>query len=95
MRKMNRSKRVALALCLVLSMGGLRVAGSVFTPSIDRWVVSAGGATSTGGSYSLSGTAGQVEAGSALAGGSYQLTSGFWYVTGQSIKIYLPLVLRE
>ncbi len=94
MRKINRSTYVALALFLVLSVSGLRVAGSAFTPSIDRWVVAAGGTASTGGSYSLSGTMGQVEAGPALTNGSYQLTSGFWYMAGHS-KVYLPAVLRE
>ncbi len=93
MRKMNRSTYFALALFFVLSVGGLRVADSAFTPSIDRWVVAAGGATSTGSHYSLSGTIGQVAAGSASTGSGYQLTSGFWYAAGQS-KVYLPVVLR-
>ncbi len=93
MHKVTRSKYIVLALFLVLSAGGLRVAGSAFTPSIDRWVVAEGGVTSTGNHYSLSGTVGQVEAGSALAGSGYQLTSGFWYIAGQS-KVYLPVVLR-
>ncbi len=93
MRKMNRNTYVALALFLVLSVGGLRVADSTFAPSIARWVVAAGGATSTGSGYSLTGTLGQVEAGSALTGTGYQLTSGFWYIAGHR-KVYLPVVLR-
>ncbi len=93
MRKMNRRTYFAVALFLVLSVSGLRVADSAFTPSIDRWVIAVGGDTSTGSGYSLSGTLGQVEAGSALTGSGYQLTSGFWYAAGHS-KVYLPIVLR-
>ena len=45
--------------------------------------IDGGGATSTGGSYSLSGTIGQADAGPspAMTGGSYQLTGGFWPVS--------------
>src|ERR1043166_3898829 len=43
--------------------------------------IDGGGATSTGGSYSLSGTIGQADANPAMTGGSYQLSGGFWPVT--------------
>jgi hypothetical protein len=46
--------------------------------SIDWYKVSGGGGTSTGGVYSVSGTIGQPEAGSALSGGNYSVTGGFW-----------------
>ncbi len=93
MRQMNRRTTFALAFFLVVSVSGLRVASSAFTPSIDRWVIAVGGDTSTGSGYSLSGTAGQIEAGPALTGSGYQLTSGFWFMPGHS-QVYLPVVLR-
>ncbi len=50
---------------------------------------------STGGSFSLGGTAGQPDAG-ALSGGSYSLAGGFWIGEGAAqYKIYLPLTLKN
>ena len=46
--------------------------------SIDWYKVSGGGGTSTGGTYSVSGTIGQHDAGGAMTGGNYSLTGGFW-----------------
>jgi len=46
--------------------------------SIDWYKIAGGGGTSTGGTYQVSGTIGQPEAGAAVSGGSYSLTGGFW-----------------
>ena len=46
--------------------------------SIDWYKVAGGGGTSTGGTYSVSGTIGQHDAGGPLTGGNYSLTGGFW-----------------
>ena len=46
--------------------------------SIDWYKVAGGGGTSTGGSYSVSGTIGQHDAGGPMTGGSYSLAGGFW-----------------
>jgi hypothetical protein len=46
--------------------------------SIDWYKVAGGGGTSTGGTYSVSGTIGQPDAGVAMTGGNYSLTGGFW-----------------
>ena len=46
--------------------------------SIDWYKVSGGGGTSTGGTYSVSGTIGQPDASGAMPGGNYSLTGGFW-----------------
>lgn len=62
---------VALTLVAVFS-----VAGQGY--SLGWHVVSGGGGTSTNGQYSLSGTIGQSDAGSAMSGGNYSLTGGFW-----------------
>jgi hypothetical protein len=93
MRKKNLYLFAVLAVCLLLALGGVRAARSAPALSIDRWVVATGGGTSASGSFSLSGTAGQVEAGSALTGGSFRLTSGFWFAGWNSL--FMPLILRE
>ena len=46
--------------------------------TIDWYKVAGGGGTSTGGTYAVSGTIGQPDASSAMTGGSYALTGGFW-----------------
>ena len=46
--------------------------------SIDWYKVAGGGGTSTGGTYQVSGTIGQPDASTAMTGGSYSLTGGFW-----------------
>jgi hypothetical protein len=46
--------------------------------SIDWSKISGGGGTSTGGVYAVSGTIGQPDASSAMTGGNYSLTGGFW-----------------
>jgi hypothetical protein len=45
--------------------------------SID-WYKIAGGGTSTGATYQVSGTIGQHDAGGPMTGGGYSLTGGFW-----------------
>src|SRR5579859_590376 len=47
--------------------------------SIDWYKTSGGGGiNSTGGTYSVSGTIGQHDAGGPMTGGSYSVTGGFW-----------------
>lgn len=45
---------------------------------IDSFVVGGGGGSSSGGDYTVSGTAGQPEAGGFLAGATYGAAGGFW-----------------
>ena len=55
-----------------------------------------GGIASTGGIYSLSGTAGQPDAG-LMTGGIYSLGGGFWgggAVAEPGNRVYIPLVMR-
>lgn len=60
--------------------------------TIPWWTVDGGGGASQGGTYILTGTAGQPDAGN-LSGGSYILKGGFW--SGDlNYMDYLPLVLR-
>jgi len=50
-----------------------------FAQHTIHWsTIDGGGGTSTGGSYSLSGTIGQPDAGGPMTGGDYALTGGFW-----------------
>ena len=46
--------------------------------SVDWSTINGGGGTSTGGVYSVSGTIGQPEAGTAMSGGNYSVSGGFW-----------------
>jgi hypothetical protein len=48
--------------------------------SIDWFKVAGGGDTSTGGTYQVSGTIGQHDAGGPMTGGNYSLTGGFWSI---------------
>lgn len=57
-----------------------------------------GGTFSTGGFYSLGGTAGQPDAGLST-GGAYALGGGFWgggvVAQPEGVLLYLPLVMRS
>ena len=63
---------------------------------IERYTVDGGGAHSSGGSYTLTGTAGQPDTG-ALHGGAYTVLGGFWG-GGETVaghRVYLPVMLRN
>lgn len=46
--------------------------------AIDWFTIDGGGGTSTGGVYTVSGTAGQADVGPTMAGGQYTVVGGFW-----------------
>jgi hypothetical protein len=46
--------------------------------SIDWYKISSGGGTSTGGTFQVTGTIGQHDAGGPMSGGAYSVTGGFW-----------------
>ncbi len=46
-------------------------------PTIDWYTIDGGGGTSSGGTFELSGTIGQPDAG-VMTGGSFELSGGFW-----------------
>ena len=60
--------------CLLL-LGNVSSAQSY---SINWYKVSGGGGTSTGGTYQVSATIGQHDAGGPMTGGAYSVTGGFW-----------------
>lgn len=45
--------------------------------TVDRFVLSGGGGTSTNGAFSVTGTIGQPDSGAKLAGGNYSVEGGF------------------
>jgi hypothetical protein len=58
------------------------------------WTADGGGGTMVGsGAYTLSGTAGQPDAG-VVEGNGYTLSGGFWTGGGMPYRVYLPLVIR-
>ena len=69
-------KTQTIFFCLLASICCSRVAAQSY--SIDWYKVSGGGGTSTGGTYSVSGTIGQHDAGGPMTGGNFSLTGGFW-----------------
>lgn len=63
--------------------------------SIDWYTIDGGGGTSSGGSYTLSGTIGQPDTGT-MTGGSFTLEGGFWPgiivpSTGEAPTIFIQL----
>ena len=81
-------------LCLVVGAGTPALAQSSGDYDLTWSTVDGGGWTfSTGGAYSLGGTAGQPDAG-ALTGGEYALVGGFWVGGAVPYRLYLPLIVR-
>lgn len=77
--RLGQSRSFALPVLVALFF----VVGSVLhaqSYSINWFKVAGGGGTSAGGSYQVSGTIGQHDAGGPMTGGNYSLTGGFWSV---------------
>jgi hypothetical protein len=81
-------------LATALLVGAAAAAAAVNSGyTLDWFTVDGGGGTSNGGSYALSGSSGQPEAGT-LTGGGYTLRGGFWGAAPAGNQLYLPLVRR-
>jgi hypothetical protein len=106
-----RRLTLSLALLLVLLATGLlraqrdsllraergnRTALALNGHDLSWWTVDGGGGAAEGGLYTLTGTAGQPDAG-VLSGGPYILGGGFWGggALAQGYQLFLPLVLRD
>lgn len=93
-----RHLAVILLLFCVLFGGTVVLAQSGGVYDLSWSTVDGGGWTfSTGGVYSLGGTAGQPDAG-LMVGGVYTLDGGFWgggAVAAPEYSIYLPLMIRD
>jgi hypothetical protein len=74
----SKTSRFLLFFCFLLSTFCLRAVGQQY--SINWFKVAGGGGTSTGGTYQVSGTIGQPDAGGPMTGGNYSLTGGFWSI---------------
>ena len=92
---MARKRRLLiLTLCLATLAASLAYAQGGY--DLSWWTVDGGGDTalSTGGGYTLGGTAGQPDAG-VLTGDGYTLDGGFWGGASVECRVYLPLVVRN
>lgn len=65
-------------LLFLCGLGLMALSATAQNYSLDWHKVAGGGATSTGGVYTVSGTIGQHEASLSVSGGSDSLTGGFW-----------------
>ncbi len=64
------------------------------TYTIEWYTIDGGGVmNASGGSYTLSGTIGQYDAGT-QSGGSYKITGGFWGFLDSLRSLFLPLITR-
>jgi hypothetical protein len=92
-----KSKRWLILVCLValLALAAAPVlAETIATYDLTWWTVDSGGATGlTSGAYTLSGTAGQPDAGS-LSNGEYDLAGGFWAGILVKLESFLPLIKK-
>lgn len=97
LRSLFHRGSVQLTAILVLAsllISSLAVAQSGPGYAIPWWTIDNGAVdTSSGGGYTLAGTIGQVDAGTA-SGSSYSLRGGFWSITQISYSLNLPLVER-
>jgi hypothetical protein len=64
-----------LSLCALIFGAAVEMRAQSY--SIDWYKIAGGGGTSSNGTYVVSGTIGQADAGS-MSGGNYSLTGGFW-----------------
>ena len=71
-------KTVTISLLTGLVAAGFIVAVGAQSYSVDWHTVDGGGGTSSGGSYSVTGTIGQPDASGAMSGGNYSVVGGFW-----------------
>ena len=86
---------LAALLALLLVAGGVALAQTGGPYNLEWHTFDGGGGQMSGGSYSVSGTIGQADAGALMSGGSYALQGGFWGGAASQSTIYSPLVLRN
>jgi hypothetical protein len=70
--------KTLLALALLLSAFSFQFSAFAQSYSVDWYKIAGGGGTSTGSTYTVSGTIGQPDASDAMNGGNYSVTGGFW-----------------
>jgi hypothetical protein len=93
---MSERKRLTLII-LVVVVAALVTGASlanVLGYSLDWWTVAGGGGESTGGQFTLNGTAGQSQ-NIVMEGGDFKLGGGFWgggTLPERTHTLYLPLL---
>ncbi|NUQ37468.1 MAG: hypothetical protein HUU23_06640 [Caldilineales bacterium] len=92
-KKLSRMLLTALA-ALLFAAAAWAQSGQGY--NLTWWTVDGGGEVVSGKGYTLLGTAGQAEAGPALSGSGYTLSSGFWVgdAAAPAFHTYLPGVRR-
>ena len=73
-----KAKRIMVLFALLATLDSLGTARAQTNYSIDWYKIAGGGGVSTGGTYQVSGTIGQTDAGGPLTNGQYAVTGGFW-----------------
>jgi hypothetical protein len=94
--KSNRLMRGTVLLALVTLLATGATLARVLDYDAGWWTADGGGGTSSGGSFALSGSVGQPDAG-AMQGGSYSLSGGFWAANPApetGYDVFLPAVIR-
>lgn len=90
---------LAAVLCLTAAATLLALPEAPTVLNIPWWTTDSGGNTSKGGTFGLSGTAGQADAGQ-MSGGTYTLTGGFWNRRtgavggGEPLRVYMPIIVK-
>jgi hypothetical protein len=96
---MNRRIAIPLAVALLAVLLVVGAALAQGGPAIAWWVISGGGAPSTGGNVTLNDTLGQPIVGQSAVeptgGSGHAVCSGFWCGIPAEYRVYLPLVLRN
>jgi hypothetical protein len=95
---MNRAMKLVVAIVVGLALffgaaGSQAQSGGGY--DLTWHTIDNGGGTIGNGSYTLNGTIGQPEAGTALSSAGYTLSGGFWFSAVAQQRIYLPLVLKN
>jgi hypothetical protein len=75
---MRKTIFLPLAALLLVPLSSFGQSGGPY--ELNWYTIDGGGGTSSGGSFTLSGTIGQPDAGGPMVGGSYSLTGGFWSI---------------
>ena len=84
------SKRRFAAIALAGLLASAAGSSPIAAQEVTSWTVNGGGQTSSAGSFEVTGTTGQPDAGGA-SGGSFDLESGFW----NSENPFVPVELFE
>ena len=95
-----KQKRILILLAILVLLIALAQSNSIISAQSGgtydlTWNTIGGGGTmsASGGTYTLSGTIGQSEAGM-VSGGPYALNGGFWGLFESLSKLFLPLLRR-